>query len=628
MRFIVRILTIDLLLNKSYLSAAISKDSSTEVKISLDNESLLESLFDKVIDTIKAAILANKSYSNTSNRRITLALVPPKKTIKKPEQVQTTNSRVVSANNYSTAVEMINMNRPQQMPSAIAGVSVDTVMNVPSNPALDSRKRPRSTSDNIFGNDTERKRIDRKEPVSVPVVSAPGLAAPAPTEHGFRTRNLGHNASSQHSLSNFFDASLHASELGDLRNRTDSVGDALEAIRIAERRQSKNKALVLAAAETARLQELQTAMNSIRRNSLGRNSMGRGSFGSSMASAAEAVRLAEMTNQLDSIGNRSYGEGASASNTNSLPLNLYGALSTLGQDNSTIPSSNSTAELIRLLEMNQRKSANSTGFMTPESMQLGRRTSINQSQRQGAGPGTSALADLAAILDPHNENTGPLRRSSFMKERSTMETVLNALRRRSSAGNSMTTAAEAVRMAEMDMAVSSIRQRQSRPSIVVAAEAVKMAEMDANRSRRRRASRGSFGNFSSIAAAAEAVRLSEAENMNTAQPYYRNNFGRNSFTSADHEILRDASATDDNLNMNAVSRSNGAGNSLTAGEVSRLTDLESNNAHSSSYAGNYSNQSQAAAMDLQQRVGSNRQRVSFRLNNNFNEYNGMNGFQN
>jgi len=405
----------------------------------------------------------------------------------------------------------------------------------------------------------------------------------------------------------------------DLRNRTDSVGDAIEAIRIAERRQSKNKALARSAAETARLQELQTAMNTIQRGSIG----GRGSFGSSMASAAEAVRLAEMTNQLDSIGTRSYGDTSS----NSLPLNLYGALSTLGQDSSTLPNSNSTAELIRLLEMNQRKSASSTGLTAPEAMQLGRRTSLNQPQRQANTPGSSALADLAAILDPYHDNPGSaLRRSSFMKERSTMETVLKALRRRSSAGgNSMSTAAEAVRMAEMDMAVSSIRQRQSRPSIVVAAEAVKMAELDASRTRRRRASRGSFGNINSIAAAAEAVRLSEAENMSSGQSYYRSNFGRNSFTSTDHDMIRDASGGDEVLNMNTINRSNGIGNSALAEGVSRLADLESSNAPTSSYLGNYPNQTQATAMELQQRPGNSRQRVSFRLNN-FNEYsNGMNG---
>lgn len=534
----------------------------------------------------------------------------------------------------------------------------------PSNINLSSRKRFRTEEpENGYGNNTERQRLEGREPkrqsitnTSVETALRQAVATQRNMGNMGNVGNVGNvgnmgNAGNRNS-NNFSNNSDTAySDVNNvLKNRAESIGDAIEAVRMVENRQNANSALAYAAAETARISEIQAAMNTIRRSSAG-NSIGP----NSMASAAEAVRLAEMENQLDSLGTRSFGERR---NSNSVPFDVLNALTSLSQQSPHT----STSDLLRLLEVKRRNSTSSAGLTPESSSQFGRKrmsfttaseaiqkmeleAAKNSFRNQGTSVGSLSAADLSGILEPAYKDEGNIsamrRRSSYGKDSALMENVLSALRRRSSAGNSMATAAEAVRLAEVDVAMNSLRHRRNsghmrnsghsnlgNSSMAAAAEIVRQAE--AMKSLRR----SSNGTAGSMATAAEIVRMSELDNtlnipshfnnntLNIPSQYNRNT-GRNRFNNYE-DMMRD---NDDSMNP-MMMRGNGGNNSIAAAaaEVRRLADLESSSG--TNFLGN--NLFPPSQGREPQQRGQSRRRVSFHLDNSFHPLNGcntMNGYQ-
>lgn len=569
-----------------------SQETIKQLKISINVESLLESIVNEIRAAIRSTIFHNTSCANGLNKRIKLCVLPFKN-IKEPQQQTVSKDSNVHPNIFIGNSESVNST---------------------------SRKRNREETNIEVGNSPERRRLEKKD------VKSNGTAIESALRNYSVSRRTTLRTTSRNIASMNGNTSIpssneviHSEMNNQLKRRADSIGDAIEAVRIAERRKSVNQALAFAAAENAKMQEiqeLQAAVNTLRRRSSAGNTIGV----NSMAAAAEAVRLAERENQLDSLGTRSFAERR---NSNSLPFDVINALK-----ESPSPS---TADLLRLLEINRRNSANSIG-LAPDNSQMNRgrlsfttasetlqkmelEAAMNTLRRRGNSVGSLQTVDIANMLDQHRDE-GHLatmrRRSSYSKDSNSalMDNVLNALRRRSSAGNSMAAAAEAVRLAEMDAAMSSLRQRQNsagNSSMATAAEVVRLAEMGAARRR------SSNATANSMAAAAEIVRMSEAENRNIPSQYNRS-FGRRSFTA--HNDM-----TDDHSFSTMMTRSNAANNSMAsaAAEAARLADLEANGA---SFLGN--NLLQNQVLESQQRGGS-RRRVSFRLDDSLRNLNGLNG---
>lgn len=461
-----------------------------DLKVTLDIDSLIKSVVDKVNRIIKGAILSNRSYAHIPHRRI--EVIPTEKTFSS------------KANSYAHIQSVMNNH---------------TTLN-----ATTSRKRPHSdinSSDKMIDGNLQN-------------LMAGGLLSDQPFQRMLPRNSFGPTSNLVSTM-----GSPATINNNSLNNGYQQFHNGLHAL-IAD---SNNQVTALELAERARLQELQKAMDTDQQRNSFRNSFRNSS---SMAIAAEAVRLAEMTNQLDSIGNRYFVDTPN----NNATLNFNNRLSNLGYQDS------SNADLMRLFEINQRRSSSVAGL-------------------------TTTASELASILDPYQGDTNAAvrRRSSYANEQSTMENVLNALRRRSSTSNSIAAAAEAVRIAEMDIAraPTSLR-RHARPSVVAAAEAITIAERESNnRSLQRRESRSSVGThttMSSVAAAAEIIRMTELQNMNSslANPYMRN-IGRNSFSMLNEDNLM-------NPYVRCRSSSGLMNNSLTAAatEISRLGELELNSA--------------------------------------------------
>ncbi len=542
------------------------------MKITLDVESFINTVEEKVNNTIKTAILSNRSYGNMPNRRIKLCYIPSDEMKSKSSQQD------------STSVLHQKMNESQVTPGN-----------------NDSSQGNRDADSNTFDNNDGFVSMPSRKRLSIELGSPNNYNGDGQQEQA-SIRNSATSAGNgarrmrpRHSLASTasFDNSSRLSEVSNdyPTSRSNSILDSVDRIGLSN---GNSADLVRAAVDRARLQELESTMNSMTQNSF-RNSFGANGHylvgSNSMASAAEAVRLAEMTNQLDSIGTRHFGD---ASN-----LNLYNAFSNINQPRQD----DNLNEIGRLLGLNQRLSGHNGGLLTTDTYNL---ESMQQAELEAAihylhrGPSgvdqtPSSIADLASFLEPDNGNfSAARRRSSYNREVAAMENVLSALRRRSSAGNSMAVAAEAARMADIE---SAMRQRfTSRPSIAAAAEAIRMAELEASIAMRRRDSRNSIGQASvnSVAAAAEVVRMAEADNIR--------NVGRQSFTLQDEETL------------NSITRRTSAGGNnfalaAAAAEIQRLTDLECNNL----YQNRRNEQSQRARQT----------RVSFRLDN-MNNFNGMN----
>ncbi len=418
---------------------------------------------------------------------------------------------------------------------------------------------------------------------------------------------------SMSSMKSSNDNNSHSTNNDRYHHRNNSVSEAMEVARMAERRQNINRqsrVLALAAAETAKMREIKSAMETLRRSSAGRSTEV-----NSMAAAAEAVRLAETENKLDSLGSKDNSHSNHNRNTGSNNHNsFYSSLNQSDVQNS------STADLLRLLESRSSMVAQSSSQMnTDQSQRMDLEAAVNTLRRHSNIGGAPGANELSGILGSLGRDEGAGRRRSSYGGSALMENVLKALRRQSAslpraseAGGSMAAAAEAVRLAEMDV-MNSMRRRSSSSmapcsSMAAAAEIVRQAELDAamNSLRRRRSSAGS----NSIAAAAEAVRLAEENNVHSSSN--RNYKNRRSFIMSD-AMMRDA----DDLS-NAIHSATGVGNSAAA-EATRLTDVEGNYSsllhQNNSYLLNQNN------MDTNQRA---RRSVSFRLNNTSGDYNPMN----
>lgn len=434
-----------------------------------------------------------------------------------------------------------------------------------------------------------------------------------------------------------------------LHPRTNSFADAIDAVRFAERRQSQtrqSRALALAAAENAKMNEIKAAMKTLKRSSVGRST-----GVNSMAAAAEAVRLADMENNLDSLGSKIADSRDNKGNTN----NFYNSLK--NNDKNQNPS---TSDLIRLLD-NSRSSMvggqDSSQVNMDQSQRMDLETAVQTLRRHsnlGSNAGGNELSGFLDSLGRDEGNFSARRRISSYGDSALMENVLKALRRqsssiprpsesggsmaaaaeavrlaemdvmsslrrRSSAGNSMASAADVVRQADLDAAMNTLRRRRSSAgnnSIAAAAEAVRLAEME-NSSRRRSFSRrhSSYGGNSAMAAAAEIVRMSE-ENNNNSTNSNRNYSGRRSFMMSD-DMMKES---DD---LNNVMRSASAVNNSFSGAAAeaRLADTDGNLSSLLNSNNNFLlNQNN---MDPHHRS----RRVSFRLNNSSRDYGLNNGYQ-
>lgn len=312
------------------------------------------------------------------------------------------------------------------------------------------------------------------------------------------------------------------------------------------------------------------------RNSLTGNTH---NFGNSMAAAAEAVRLAEAENKLNTLNsnanidatiselrtrssagghfNSTMGQNAQEAGRLAeieAALHNYGGYNSQAQDafrlaevenamrrQSALSRSSITGaeDAIRLAEMEQALRRGSRSGMN--SMQAAaeavQRAEMEQSLgRRSASESMNAAAEAVRIAEMEAERR---RRSSLTEAMRLVE--MDAMRR-SSAGTSMHAAAEAVRLAEMDVFgnqrrfssnadvmhnesmdnLASLMRRSTGPqgSMAAAAEAVRMSELGGWNG-------GGQGNSMSIMS--EAARLAEMENELTRQLMGSNQGARNDY---------------------------------------------------------------------------------------------------
>ena len=416
--------------------------------------------------------------------------------------------------------------------------------------------------------------------------------------------------------------------------RSTSFADAIDAVRFAERRQSQtrqSRALALAAAETAKMNEIKAAMRTLKRSSVG---MSTGV--NSMAAAAEAVRLADMENNLDSLGSKiadSRDNSGNTPSTSDLIRLLDNSRSSMvgGQDSSQVNMDQSQRmdleAAVQTLRRHSNLGSNAGGTELSGILDsLGRDEGNVSSNRRRSSYGGSALMEnvLKALRRqstsmPRPSEAGGSMAAAAEAVRLAEMDVMSSLKRRRSSGNSMTAAADIVRQADLDAAMNTLRGRRSSAgnnSIAAAAEAVRLAEMENSTRRRSYARRhSSYGGTSAMAAAAEIVRMSE-ENNNTSSNSNRNYSSRRSFMMSD-EMMRE---TDD---LNNVMNSTSAANTSLSGAAgnARLTDTDGNLSSLINSNNNFlSNQNN---MDSQHRS----RRVSFRLNNSSRDYGMNNGYQ-
>lgn len=296
-----------------------------------------------------------------------------------------------------------------------------------------------------------------------------------------------------------------------------------------------------AAAEAVRLAEAENKLNTLNSNAnidatiseLRRRSSAGGHFNSSMGqNAQEAARLAEIEAALHNYG----GYNSQAQDA----FRLAEVENAMRRQSSLSRSSITGAEdAIRLAEMEQALRRGSRSGMN--SMQAAaeavQRAEMEQSLgRRSASESMNAAAEAVRIAEMEAERR---RRSSLTEAMRLVE--MDAMRR-SSAGTSMHAAAEAVRLAEMDVFgnqrrfssnadvmhnesmdnLASLMRRSTGPqgSMAAAAEAVRMSELGGWNG-------GGQGNSMSIMS--EAARLAEMENELTRQLMGSNQGGRNDY---------------------------------------------------------------------------------------------------
>ena len=296
-----------------------------------------------------------------------------------------------------------------------------------------------------------------------------------------------------------------------------------------------------AAAEAVRLAEAENKLNTLNSNAnidatiseLRRRSSAGGHFNSSMGqNAQEAARLAEIEAALHNYGG--YNSQAQDAFRLAEVENAMRRQSALSRSSIT-----GAEDAIRLAEMEQALRRGSRSGMN--SMQAAaeavQRAEMEQSLgRRSASESMNAAAEAVRIAEMEAERR---RRSSLTEAMRLVE--MDAMRR-SSAGTSMHAAAEAVRLAEMDVFgnqrrfssnadlmhnesmdnLASLMRRSTGPqgSMAAAAEAVRMSELGGWNG-------GGQGNSMSIMS--EAARLAEMENELTRQLMGSNQGGRNDY---------------------------------------------------------------------------------------------------
>ena len=334
------------------------------------------------------------------------------------------------------------------------------------------------------------------------------------------------------------------------------------------RRTSYNNGSLSLTPDTMRMAEIEASLN----NFAGRSSFNTGSFNA----AAEVVRRVEMESVL-----RHNSRAGDSMRTAADAVRLAELESAMTRRSRT-ESMAAAADAVRLSEMESAMNhtgASRAGDSMTAAAEAVRRAEMESAMIRGSRPGDSISAS----------DTG--RRGGIEAERRRRSSLTEAMKlvemdalRRSSTGISMAAAAEAVRLAEMEAyghqrrqsyavtesslnnsesvdSLSALMRRSSGPggSMAAAAEAVRLAELDQVLGRERWNRRRSSGPGNHMAAAAEAVRLADMENELSRQiggyglasdvastqqmksPLTRNNGGRRvSFTS---DLMRDQLGT-------------------------------------------------------------------------------------
>ena len=340
------------------------------------------------------------------------------------------------------------------------------------------------------------------------------------------------------------------------------------AINSIARRTSYNNGSLSLTPDAMRMAEIEASLN----NFAGRSSFNTGSFNA----AAEVVRRVEMESVL-----RHNSRAGDSMRTAADAVRLAELESAMTRRSRT-ESMAAAADAVRLSEMESAMNhtgASRAGDSMTAAAEAVRRAEMESAMIRGGRPGDSiSTSDTGRRGGIEAERR---RRSSLTEAMKLVE--MDALRR-SSTGISMAAAAEAVRLAEMEAyghqrrqsyavtesslnnsesvdSLSALMRRSSGPggSMAAAAEAVRLAELDQVLGRERWNRRRSSGPGNHMAAAAEAVRLADMENELSRQiggyglasdvastqqmksPLTRNNGGRRvSFTS---DLMRDQLGT-------------------------------------------------------------------------------------
>jgi hypothetical protein len=345
------------------------------------------------------------------------------------------------------------------------------------------------------------------------------------------------------------------------------------AINSIARRTSYNNGSLSLTPDAMRMAEIEASLN----NFAGRSSFNAGSFNTgSFNAAAEVVRRVEMESVL-----RHNSRAGDSMRTAADAVRLAELESAMTRRSRT-ESMAAAADAVRLSEMESAMNhtgASRAGDSMTAAAEAVRRAEMESAMIRGGRPGDSiSTSDTGRRGGIEAERR---RRSSLTEAMKLVE--MDALRR-SSTGISMAAAAEAVRLAEMEAyghqrrqsyavtesslnnsesvdSLSALMRRSSGPggSMAAAAEAVRLAELDQVLGRERWNRRRSSGPGNHMAAAAEAVRLADMENELSRQiggyglasdvastqqmksPLTRNNGGRRvSFTS---DLMRDQLGT-------------------------------------------------------------------------------------
>ena len=340
------------------------------------------------------------------------------------------------------------------------------------------------------------------------------------------------------------------------------------AINSIARRTSYNNGSLSLTPDAMRMAEIEASLN----NFAGRSSFNTGSFNA----AAEVVRRVEMESVL-----RHNSRAGDSMRTAADAVRLAELESAMTRRSRT-ESMAAAADAVRLSEMESAMNhtgASRAGDSMTAAAEAVRRAEMESAMIRGGRPGDSiSTSDTGRRGGIEAERR---RRSSLTEAMKLVE--MDALRR-SSTGISMAAAAEAVRLAEMEAyghqrrqsyavtesslnnsesvdSLSALMRRSSGPggSMAAAAEAVRLAELDQVLGRERWNRRRSSGPGNHMAAAAEAVRLADMENELSRQiggyglasdvastqqmksPLTRNNGGRRvSFTS---DLMREQLGT-------------------------------------------------------------------------------------